>query len=142
MLQEASSDTIYQSQDFETAMGDLLEPSGTDAESKDLLVVSSTLEFISPKLLFFDVKLEFMTSLSLSFPFPFRSFLLPSSLLSACGSSLGLGNKGGSWPLNRQNTFSTVSLISLPRPSLSKIKSQTDLEAFSSIGALHEMSMD
>lgn len=45
-------------------------------------------------------------------------------------------NKGGSRPLRRQKTRSTVSFISFPNPSFSRINSQTDLDAFSSTGPL------
>jgi len=40
-------------------------------------------------------------------------------------------------PLSRQKTFSTVSVISFPNPPLSRISSQTALEAFSRTGVLH-----
>jgi len=131
----------FATQAFEIDRGDLPEPSDTAAGSENLVAVSSgPPEFMSLKLLFFEGVFVFVLSFSFCFPLPF-SFLLPASF-SDCGSPLGSGNSGGSWPLNRQNTRSTVSLISFPRPLLSTIKSQTDFEAFSSTEALHEINID
>jgi len=132
---------------FEIDKGDLPEPSDIAAGSEDLVAGSEDLvavssapsKFVSLKLLFFDGVIKLVFSFSFSFPLPF-SFLLSASL-SGCGSPFRSGNKGGSWPLNRQNTLSTVSLISFPRPLLSKIKSQTDFDAFSRTEALHEIGM-
>lgn len=131
----------FATQVFEIDTGDLPEPSNTAAGSENLVEVSSgPSKFISLKLLFFDGVFVFGISFSFCFPLPF-SFLLPASF-SDCCSPLGSGNNGGSWPLSRQNTRSTVSLISFPRPLLSTIKSQTDFEAFSSTEALHEINID